>query len=156
MNIATHSQTISRIGSYATLYSLVLVFGWIGAMKFTSYEAGAIEGLIASSPFLSWLYGIFDQRGAANLIGIIEIMAAALLAVRPWSAIAGAVGAALIAATTAVTLTFLFTAPGWEPSLGGFPALSVVPGQFLLKDTVLFGAALWVLGNILQDIGATR
>ncbi len=156
MNIATLAQTSSRIGRYVTLYGLVLVFGWIGAMKFTSYEAGAIEGLVGSSPFVSWLYGIFDQRGAANLFGVIEITAAALLAVRPWSAVAGAVGAALIAATTAVTLTFLFTAPGWEPSLGGFPALSVLPGQFLVKDAVLFGAALWILGNALQEISATR
>ena len=32
------------------------------------------------------------------------------------------------------TLTFLFTPPGWEPTLGGFPALSAPVGQFLLKD----------------------
>ncbi len=120
-------------------------------MKFTAYEAGAIEGLVASSPLLSWLYGVFDQRGAANLAGAVEIGAAALLAVRPWSALAGAAGAALVAATTAVTVTFLLTAPIWEASLGGFPALSVVPGQFLIKDVILFGAALWILGDALRD-----
>ncbi len=125
-------------------------------MKFTAYEAGAIEGLIASSPLLSWLYGIFDQRGAANLIGTVEITAAVLLAFRPWSALAGVAGAALAAATTAVTLTFLVTAPVWEASLGGFPALTVVPGQFLIKDTVLFGAALWILGDALQDLSIIR
>jgi uncharacterized membrane protein YkgB len=146
----------TRVGRYATIYGLVVVFGWIGAMKFTAYEAGAIEGLVASSPLLSWLYAILDQRGAASLIGIVELGAALLLAVRPWSAIAGAVGAVLVAATTAVTLTFLFTAPGWEPSLGGFPALSVVPGQFLVKDGVLFGAALWILGDALKEIRAVR
>jgi uncharacterized membrane protein YkgB len=42
------------------------------------------------------------------------------------------------------TLSFLLTTPGvWEASAGGFPALSVVPGQFLAKDFVLFGASLW-------------
>lgn len=155
-NVSAYAADVSRIGRNVTLYGLVLVFAWIGAMKFTAYEAGAIEGLVASSPMLSWLYAIFDQRGAANFIGVIEITAAALLATRPWSAIAGAFGAVLVAATTAVTLTFLFTAPGWEPSLGGFPALSVVPGQFLIKDAVLLGAALWLLGDTLRDIGATR
>jgi uncharacterized membrane protein YkgB len=155
-NVGAHAADISRAGRYATLYGLVLVFAWIGAMKFTAYEAGAIEGLVASSPLLSWLYTIFDQRGAANVIGVIEITAAALLASRPWSAIAGALGAVLVTATTAVTLTFLFTAPGWEPSLGGFPALSVVPGQFLIKDAVLLGAALWLLGDTLRDIGGAR
>ena len=85
-NIRAHATDVSRIGRYLTLYGLVLVFAWIGAMKFTAYEAGAIEGLVASSPFLSWLYVIFDQRGAANLIGLVEIAAALLLATRPWSA----------------------------------------------------------------------
>ena len=48
------------------------------------------------------------------------------------------------------TLSFLFSTPGWEPSLGGFRALSVVPGQFLLKDVVLLGAAVWSLGEALS------
>ena len=41
------------------------------------------------------------------------------------------------------------TTPGWEPSLGGFPALSAMPGQFLLKDVVLLGVALWTAGEAL-------
>jgi reactive chlorine resistance protein C len=49
------------------------------------------------------------------------------------------------------TLSFILSTPGWEPSLGGFPALSAMPGQFLLKDIVLFGAAVWSLGDALQD-----
>jgi uncharacterized membrane protein YkgB len=47
------------------------------------------------------------------------------------------------------TLTFLITTPGWEPSLGGFPALSAMPGQFVLKDIVLLGASLWTAGEAL-------
>ena len=155
-NSGTYAAKISRVGRYTAIYALVLVFGSIGAMKFTVYEAGAIEGLIAWSPLLDWLFVILEQRGAAILIGVIEIAAAALLAVRPWSPVAGAIGAVLAMATTAVTLTFLFIAPGWEPSLGGFPALSVVPGQFLIKDAVLFAAALWVLGDALRQIASFR
>jgi uncharacterized membrane protein YkgB len=49
------------------------------------------------------------------------------------------------------TLTFLFSTRGWEPSLGGFPALSAMPGQFLLKDLVLLAAALWSLGEVLPE-----
>jgi uncharacterized membrane protein YkgB len=45
-------------------------------------------------------------------------------------------------------LSFLLTTPGvWEASAGGFPALSVVPGQFLAKDFVLFGGAVWLSGD---------
>ncbi len=46
------------------------------------------------------------------------------------------------------TLSFLITTPGvWEPSAGGFPALSGFPGQFLIKDLALLGISLWSLGD---------
>ena len=40
---------------------------------------------------------------------------------------------------------------GWEPCLGGFPSLSGAAGQFLLKDVVLHGAAIWSLGESLSE-----
>ena len=49
------------------------------------------------------------------------------------------------------TLSFLVTTPGvWEPSAGGFPALSALPGQFLIKDLALLGISLWTLGEAWQ------
>ena len=50
------------------------------------------------------------------------------------------------------TLSFLFSTPGWEPSLGGFPALSGDVGEFLIKDIVLLGAALWSLSEALAAV----
>ena len=48
------------------------------------------------------------------------------------------------------TLSFLFTTPGVTvASAGGFPVLSVLPGQFLVKDLVLIGASVWTLGDCL-------
>ncbi|MGH9902038.1 MAG: DUF417 family protein, partial [Pyrinomonadaceae bacterium] len=38
----------------------------------------------------------------------------------------------------------------WEPTLGGFPALSG-SGGFLLKDLVLLGASVWSLGDSLRE-----
>ena len=155
MSILNNSNNaVGIIGGKVTLYGLALVFAWIGAMKFTAYEANAIQGLVASSPLLSWLYGILDVRGVANLIGTIEIVTALLLVARPYSALAGVIGGLLVAGTTAVTLTFILTAPGWEASLGGFPALSVVPGQFLLKDVILLGAGLAIAGDALKELNA--
>jgi uncharacterized membrane protein YkgB len=46
------------------------------------------------------------------------------------------------------TLSFLFTTPG-VTAASGFPVLSVMPGQFLLKDLVLVSASLWTLGDSL-------
>ena len=42
----------------------------------------------------------------------------------------------------------------WEVSTGGFPALTVVPGQFLVKDVVLLGAALWSFGEAWRAVGS--
>ena len=144
-------RAIATFGDRAVRLSIVLVLAWIGAMKFTAYEAGAIEGLVASSPLTAWMYSIFDLRGASNLIGSIEILTAAALLLAPLHRYIAVVGAAAATLTFAVTLSFLFTAPGWESSLGGFPALSVVPGQFLLKDAVLLAASISLLGRALSQ-----
>ncbi len=81
---------------------------------------------------------------------------AAALAVGPIYRPAALLGALGAIATFAITLTFLFTAPGWEASLGGFPALSVVPGQFLLKDIVLLAASVSLLSKAISDRDAKR
>ncbi len=143
-------QRVSRIGDGAVLAGVVTVLAWIGAMKFTAYEAGAIEGLVASSPLTAWFYSVLSLQGASNLIGSVEIATAVLLIVGIRYKPAAVLGALAAIATFAVTLSFIFTAPGWEASLGGFPALSVVPGQFLLKDAVLLGAAISLLGKALS------
>jgi len=146
---STIGHLLTRFGEHAVLISTATVLGWIGAMKFTAYEAGAIEGLVASSPLTAFLYNLLSLQATSNLIGTIEIIIAAmlLLGIRyKQAAVLGALGAI---ATFTVTLSYLFTAPGWEASLGGFPALSVVPGQFLLKDFVLLAAAIYLLGKAL-------
>jgi reactive chlorine resistance protein C len=127
-----------------------LVVAWIGAMKFTAYEAAGIQPLVANSPLLGWMYRFLSVQGFSNLLGTVEIAVAAMIAVRPLSARVAAVGSAMAVMMFLTTLSFLFSTPGWEPSLGGFPALSVVPGQFLLKDVVLLGAAVWSLGEALD------
>ena len=144
-------ERITAIGNLGIRLSVVLVLGWIGAMKFTAYEAGAIEGLVASSPLTSWLYSVFSLQGASNFIGTVEIATAVALLFAPVHRLVAVAGAAAAAITFTVTLSFLFTAPGWEGSLGGFPALSVVPGQFLLKDIVLLAASVSLLGQAMSE-----
>ena len=142
---------VARIGDQALRYSVIIVLAWIGAMKFSAYEASAIEGLVASSPFTSWLYSVLSLQGAANLIGTVELLTAGAILLAPvhrYIAIAGSLSAIV---TFAVTSSFLLSAPVWEASLGGFPALNVVPGQFLLKDIVLLAAAISFLGKALAS-----
>lgn len=142
------SALLRKSGEFLIRYGLVLVLGWIGAMKFTAYEAEGIKTLVETSPFMSWMYKVFSLQATSNIIGVAEIIAAALIAIRPLSAKLSAVGSVLAVCTFLATLTFLFSLPGWEKSLGGFPALSG-SGGFLLKDIVLLGAALFTLGDSL-------
>jgi reactive chlorine resistance protein C len=149
-----HSNTVQLAAAYLLRYGLVLVIAWIGFMKFTAYEAAGIQPLVAHSPLMSWVYAIFSERAFSALLGVVEVAVAAMIALRPVSAKVSALGSGLAAVMFLTTLTFLFSTPGWEASLGGFPALSVVPGQFLIKDIVLLAAALWSLGEALPEARA--
>lgn len=117
-------------------------------MKFTAYEAAAIQGFVEHSPLMGWLYHVWSARSVSALIGLAELVIAGLIAARPFSANLAAVGSALAAGTFLTTLSFLGSTPGvFEASAGGFPVLSVVPGQFLIKDAVLLAAAIWLTGE---------
>jgi reactive chlorine resistance protein C len=148
------ANLIQKLSEFIIRYGLVIVLGWIGAMKFTAYEAAGIKTLIETSPFMSWMYRVLSLQAASNVIGVTELTAAVLIAIRPISARLSAVGSVLAVCTFLTTLTFLFSLPGWEKSLGGFPALSG-SGGFLLKDTVLLGAALFTLGDSLTAADRT-
>ncbi len=139
---------VATVGTHVTRYGLALVMVWIGAMKFTTYEAEAIQGLVANSPFMGWIYSLLSVQAEAMLIGTSELIIAALIAARPWSPRLSAIGSGLAVGMFLTTLSFLFSTPGVvETSVGGFPAVSVLPGQFLLKDIVLLGAAIWLTGE---------
>jgi uncharacterized membrane protein YkgB len=52
------------------------------------------------------------------------------------------------------TLSFVITTPGvWQAGYG-FPALSGFPGQFLVKDVMLLGAAIWTPADSLRYVAA--
>src|SRR5258708_38186135 len=106
-------------GVEATLlrYGLALIFLWIGAMKFTAYEAAGIRPLAENSPLMSWLLLALGVQAFSNLLGVIEIAAGVLLALRPVSAIATVIGSGIPVPTLLTTLTFLFTTPGCQASL---------------------------------------
>src|SRR5258708_1332605 len=134
-------RSIPDCGHRVLRYGLALVIGWIGMMQFTGYEAQGIEPLVAHSPLLGWMYRVWTVRQFAAGLGIVEISIAILIALRPWSRKSFAIGSAVAVLMFLTTLSFLFSTPGWEPSLGGFPAPSGAVGQVLLKCVVLLGAS---------------
>ncbi|OBI80825.1 YkgB family protein [Mycobacterium sp. 1245805.9] len=134
-------------------YGLVIVLAWFGAMKFTNYESQGISHWVAHSPFLGWVYEAMsiDTFGLVN--GSLELITAALLAVKPWFPKASVVGGIFACLFFVTTLSFMITTPGvGEASAGGFPVLSA-DGEFLMKDIALFGLALWLLADA---VDATR
>ena len=71
-----------------------------------------------------------------------ELIIATLIALRHWSPTATAIGSAGAVLMFLTNLSFSFSTPG-EPTLGGFPALSLEVGECLIKDVVLLSAAMW-------------
>jgi uncharacterized membrane protein YkgB len=143
-------STIDTIATILGRYGLVIVIGWIGALKFTNYEAHGIQPLVAHSPFMSWLYHIFPVETFSALLGVLELTAAVLLAIKPLSPKLSIVGSLLAILLFVSTVSFLFTTPGvGESAGGGFPALSML-GQFLLKDIALLGLSFWTLADSIR------
>ncbi len=146
------AERLQRIGTHVSRYGLVIVLLWIGAMKFTAYEAEGIRPMVTNSPLMGWIYRFLSVGGFSSLLGAVEIAVGVLIALRPVWPIGSAAGSGLAAGMFLTTLSFLVTTPGWEPSLGGFPALSAMPGQFVLKDVVLLGVSIFTAGEALAAV----
>jgi uncharacterized membrane protein YkgB len=147
-------RIIDKVSGLVLRYSLVVVVLWIGCLKFTAYESKGVFNHASHSPLLAWAYHILDVRGFSRGLGVVEIAIALLIAAGPvWPklSIVGSLGGIGMFLTT---LSFVITTPGvWQAGYG-FPALAASPGQFLVKDVVLLGAALWTLADSLRHIAA--
>jgi len=140
---------LETTGAAIIRYGLVILLLWIGMFKFTAYESEGVKKLAGNSPLLSWVYNVMSVRGFSMVLGSIEIILGILIASRTVSSKASAIGSIGAMLMFLITLSFLFSTPGvWQPEYG-FPFLSPNPGQFLLKDIVLFGAAVWTAGEAL-------
>ena len=147
------NSRMTAIAALVARYGLVIVIAWFGAMKFTSYESQGISHWVANSPLMSWAYDIMSIDAFGRLNGSIELIVAALLAVKPWFPKASVVGGIFASLFFLTTLSFMITTPGvGEASAGGFPVLSA-DGEFLMKDIANLGLALWLLADA---IDATR
>lgn len=117
---------------------VVLVLLWIGGMKFTLLEAKGIEGLVSSSPLMSWMYKFWNIQTASNIIGVYDIIALTLviLAIFKQKLLIPAV--LMSGAVFVVTQTFFLSFPAALSS----ETLLTTTGHFLIKD-------LWFIANLL-------
>lgn len=126
-------------GQIVARYSVVFFFLLFGLAKFTPGEAAAIHPLMVHSPFLFWLPALFSPQLSSDVIGVIELVLALMMASRRFAPRISAIGSYGIAASLVVTLSFLATTPQLDPALGGF----------IVKDLTLLGVALWSAGEAL-------
>jgi reactive chlorine resistance protein C len=145
-------RSIDKKSAFVLRCGLVLMVFWIGCLKFTAYESKGIFNHASHSPLLAWAYRILDVRDFSRGLGLIEIALALLIAAGPvWPklSIVGSLGGIGMFLTT---LSFVITTPGvWQAGYG-FPALSRFPEQFLIKDVLLLGAAIWTLADSLRHV----
>jgi uncharacterized membrane protein YkgB len=142
-------DTVAR---QAGRYGLVVVIVWIGAMKYTYYESHGISPLVANSPLLSWTYHVVSIRTFGAILGTVELITAAMVAVNPWAPRVSVVGGAVACVFFLGTLSFMATTPGiGEATAGGFPVLSAT-GEFLVKDVALLGLALSTLSDSINAV----
>ncbi len=148
---AVNLSTVDSIAAILGRYGLVIVIGWIGALKFANFEAHQIQPLVAHSPFMGWLYGFLPVYTFSALLGVFEVAAAVLLAVKPIAPKLSIGGSLMAIVLFMCTVSFLFSTPGvGEPAGGGFPAISLT-GEFLLKDIPLLGLSLWTLADAVRS-----
>ncbi|MGL5789209.1 MAG: DUF417 family protein [Bacteroidales bacterium] len=165
-----------KIGINLIRVAILIIFVWIGGLKFWNYEAEGIVPFVANSPFMSFFYanqapeyksyklkeGEFDKTKQewhkenrtyvfSYGLGILIMSIGILTFLGVFSPRLGVIGATLAIIMTLGTLSFLFTTPEvWVPDLGsgeyGFPLLSGA-GRLVIKDTVILAGALVVLSD---------
>ncbi len=133
---------LERAATFVLRYSLVLIIGWIGLFKFTPTEAEAIKPLFANSPFFAWQYDVMSVRTVSNLLGVVEVLVALLIALRPVAPRLSFFGSLAAIGMFLTTITFLFSTPGVFVVVDGLWVPSGL-GSFLIKDLTLLGAALY-------------
>ena len=178
LQLAASSQTL---GINLIRVAILIVFVWIGGLKFQNYEAEGIVPFVANSPFMSFFYtqkapeyknyklkeGEFDAAkhewhvrnntyGFSHGLGILIMSIGILTFFGFFSARVGLVGELLAIVMTLGTLSFLVTTPEvWVPDLGsgefGFPLLSGA-GRLVIKDTAILAGAVVLLSDTARKL----
>lgn len=182
LRMAAHAQ---KFGLGLLRVAILVIFVWIGGLKFFNYEAEGIVPFVANSPFMSFFYntdapdyrehklkeGEFDaakhawheENGTYRFsrgLGILIMSIGVLTFAGFFSRRAGLVGEVLVILMTLGTLSFLVTTPEvWVPDLGsgeyGFPLLSGA-GRLVIKDLAIIAGAVVLLSDTARTLLGRR
>ena len=136
--------------------AMVIIFLFFGYQKWFAYEAEKLIPFISNGPLIFWLYPVLGVRAASSFLGVSEWAFGMLLFLGFWDKRAGILGALGSSATFIATVTIMpFMPDGWDPSAGGFPAMTGnVP--FLMKDVVLLAVSLYLLKQDVARVAVAR
>lgn len=182
LRMAAHAQ---KFGLGLLRVAILVIFVWIGGLKFFNYEAEGIVPFVANSPFMSFFYsadapeyrdyklreGEFDAAKHAwhvenntyrfsHGLGLLIMSIGVLTFAGFFSRRAGLVGEVLVILMTLGTLPFLVTTPEvWVPDLGsgeyGFPLLSGA-GRLVIKDLAIIAGAVVLLSDTARTLLGRR
>ena len=175
------AASAQKLGINLIRVAILIIFVWIGGLKFWNYEAEGIVPFVANSPFMSFFYtksapeykqyklkeGELDEAkhqwhvenntyGFSHGLGILIMSIGILTFHGIFCPKIGAVGATLANIMTIGTLSFLVTTPEvWVPDLGsgehGFPLLTGA-GRLVIKDTAILAGAIVALSDCARRI----
>lgn len=175
------ASSIQQLGINLTRIAILIIFVWIGGLKFWNYEAEGIVPFVANSPFMSFFYNKQapeyknykmkegernelkqnwhkenNTYGFSHGLGILIMSIGILVFLGMFFPKIGIIGALLAIVMTLGTLSFLVTTPEvWVPDLGsgeyGFPLLSGA-GRLVIKDTAILAGAIILLSESAQRV----
>lgn len=143
---------IMQLSIYIFYCALAVIYFWFGGMKFTQYEAGGLVPLVSNSPVLGWVYELLSANDFSIMLGYIELMIGILILGRIVSPKISLLGGVLSVGLFVTTISFMFSTPGVIEVSIGFPAITVSPGQFLLKDVALLAVSIFIVGHSLSAL----
>ncbi len=178
LDLAANSR---KAGIFLLRLAILIIFIWIGGLKFWNYEAEGIVPFVANSPFMNFFYekqapeykayklkeGEYNPEkqawhisnntyGFSHGLGILIMTIGVLVFMGTFAPKIGLIGSLLAIVMTIGTLSFLITTPEvWVPDLGsgewGFPLLSGA-GRLVIKDTAILAGAVILLSDSAQTI----
>lgn len=175
------AASLDRLGLNFMRVAILVIFVWIGGLKYFAYEADGIVPFVANSPFMSFFYkydateykqhmngeGVYKAENRewhkqnntyvfSYGLGALIVTIGILVFLGMFSPKIGVVGELLAIIMTLGTLSFLFTTPeSWVPNLGdsdfGFPFLSG-RGRLVIKDIAILAGAVILLSDSAKQI----
>ena len=181
ITLLTVASGLKGFGLKFIRVAILVVFVWIGGLKYFHYEADGIVPFVANSPFMNFFYekqapeykayklkeGEYSPEkhawhisnntyGFSHGLGILIMTIGVLVFMGTFAPKIGLIGSLLAIVMTIGTLSFLITTPEvWVSDLGsgewGFPLLSGA-GRLVIKDTAILAGAVILLSDSAQTI----